>query len=202
MEKIVQINIEEIMKQIREDISEKGYTNDILSFNDTLSFSDNSDSQFDKVVLNREVLTANQIWNVQAYRNLQCSGVKAFAKKAIRKNIKFYVEPIVNDQNNFNATVVRSLNSISTFIDSNNATIERMDNLDFKFEHGLKHDYKKQCETIQNFEKKAKSLLDENKQLADICKNQSQIIEKMNQQIELLNLKIELIEKKVEKIGG
>lgn len=202
MSEITEINIEEIMNQIREEIKEKGYTNDMLSFHDTLVAEDGTASGFDKVQLNQEILTANQIWNNPAYRPLGCGGIKAFFKKAIRKCTKFYVEPIVNDQNTFNAVIVRSLNQISAYMDMNTAISDKIDTLEFKMEHDFKKSQEKSVRTINDAAKNTEKIISENAVLREECKTQSEQIKTMEKQIELLKLSLELVEKKLEKIGG
>ena len=47
------VNVNEIMKQIRNDIQEKGYTNDMLSFDDVIvDVGTGQVTKFDKVKFN------------------------------------------------------------------------------------------------------------------------------------------------------
>lgn len=116
------INIEKIMQEIREEIAEKGYTNDMLSFNDViLDGSDLTASKFDKVRFNEELYSLNHYWDVKTYRSVECGNtLKAklitFIRKVIRKCIKFYVEPITEDQNTFNAVAVKLFNLVECYI--------------------------------------------------------------------------------------
>jgi len=76
---------------------------------------------FSRKRLNENVTYLNEHWEVSAYRELYVSsGLKGkmfvFVKKVIRKLTKFYVEPIVNDQNQYNAGVTRSMNEMRRFI--------------------------------------------------------------------------------------
>lgn len=109
------INIEKIMEEIRQEIKEKGYTNDLLSFQDIV------DEQTENRTMEEYYDILNNIWNVKAYRLLSSEGcfgkLKTFIKKVIRKSIKFYIEPIVNDQNEFNANNVRLLNMIHSYME-------------------------------------------------------------------------------------
>lgn len=124
------INIEKIMQEIREEITEKGYTNDMLSFNDViLDGSDLTVSKFDKVRFNEELYSLNHFWDVKAYRPIVCGGsIKAkivtFIRKVIRKSIKFYVEPITADQNTFNAVTVKLFNLMECYISENKKNVE------------------------------------------------------------------------------
>ena len=112
------INIESIMQQIKADIKEKGYTNDLLSFNDiVIDTSGMNASNFDKIAFNEEIYTVNHTWNVQAYRVLSGSKVALFFKKVVRKMVYFFVEPIVLEQDGFNASIVRLMNQMNCYVD-------------------------------------------------------------------------------------
>lgn len=130
MEKINIINIEEIMQEIREEIKKNGYTNDMLSFNDiTIDETDLKMNKFDKVIFNEELYAMNTSWNIQAYRPLVCTGtikskMAVFIKKVIRKCIKFYVEPITDEQAAFNANIVRTFNLLDCYISENKSSGE------------------------------------------------------------------------------
>lgn len=118
-----QINIEKIMEEIRQEIQEKGYTNDMLSFDDITDFDEENKTLEDYF----DIL--NSTWNVQAYRELPggnglVSKIIVFIKKVLRKLIKFYIEPIVADQDEFNANSVRLLNMINGYININDKKIE------------------------------------------------------------------------------
>lgn len=116
-----EINIESIMQEIRADIREKGYTNELLSFNDVIvDTSSMNASKFDKISFNEEIYTVNHSWNVQAYRAISGSKVAVFFKKVIRKMVYFFVEPIVMEQDGFNASVVRVMNQMNCYIDEKN----------------------------------------------------------------------------------
>ena len=113
------INVEQIMKEIREDIKQKGYTGDLLSFEDVnegagIINADNAVFSFEGLV--SELQAANAGYVVKYYRNPGNNGIKSFMKKAIRKMLCFLINPMAEEQTNFNACVVRSLNQIVPYI--------------------------------------------------------------------------------------
>jgi len=122
MQEIKTVNVEEIMKQIRAEIAEKGLQDDAIEFEELMGIDSMDESQdFSRKRLNENVTYLNEHWEVSAYRELYVSsGLKGkmfvFVKKVIRKLTKFYVEPIVNDQNQYNAGVTRSMNEMRRFI--------------------------------------------------------------------------------------
>ena len=103
------INIEEIMADIKREIKEKGLTGDMLSFEDVPY---KKTPQAGGSV--REALDfLNSNYNVQPYKELKGNPLKVVFKKIIRKLMKFYIEPTVNDQNNVNSSIVTVLNGLA-----------------------------------------------------------------------------------------
>lgn len=126
MEKITNIDVENIMQEIRDDIKTKGYTNDMLSFNDmAVDTSDLVVPEFNMYDFNEEIKLLNRLWNVRANRPIVSNGtirsnISTFVKKVIRKFIKFYIEPITTDQATYNAMVVKTVNRLNCYIQENN----------------------------------------------------------------------------------
>lgn len=120
------INVEDIMEEIRREIIEKGYTNDQLSFSDYNEVKKNSQT-IDGCL---EILSSSCY--VQPHKMLPpekgISGrLKRFIKRVIRKLVKFYVEPIVFEQNEFNSNTVMLMNLFHEYIHKNNKKIETME---------------------------------------------------------------------------
>ena len=127
MEDNKQINVQEIMKQIKKDIEVKGYTNDLLSFDDVIVDAGSLNAnKFDKVKFNEDLYVANHEWEVNPYRPLQGNKISVFFKKAIRKTEYFFVEPIVMAQDGFNASLVRLMNQMGCYIDEQNKEIAEL----------------------------------------------------------------------------
>lgn len=127
MSKENEINIESIMTEIRDDIRKKGYTNDLLSFDDVIVDTGSINvTKFEKVKFNEEIFTINHEWDVQAYRPLHGNKVAVFFKKVIRKLVYFFVEPIVLAQNGFNASLVRMMNEMNCYIDERDQEIAEL----------------------------------------------------------------------------
>ncbi len=103
------INIEEIMADIKREIKEKGLTGDMLSFEDVPYKKTPQAGGSVKEAL--DFLNSN--YNVQPYKELKGNPLKVVFKKIIRKLIKFYIEPTVNDQNNVNSSIVTVLNGLA-----------------------------------------------------------------------------------------
>ena len=126
------INIEAIMQEIREEIKEKGYTYDMLSFNDIEIDSDDLVARrFNRWTFEDSVDFANRNWQVQAYRVLETNGglktkLINFVKKIVRKCTKFYVEPVVRDQNVFNANAVKLFSLMQCYVSEKQEQIDEL----------------------------------------------------------------------------
>lgn len=105
-EQMQYINTEEIMKEIKAQIAERGYSKSELRFADVAAGVSGSlgeipdyyewqnfDATIDQMDAKREV---------QCWRILSGSKISIFVRKVIRKLVKFYVEPIIKSQNEFN----------------------------------------------------------------------------------------------------
>lgn len=116
----MEINIEEIMQEIRQEIADKHLTPDMLSFEDVpfAKADAMSGSGLDSEEARNAMTFLNSHYNVQAYKPLAGNPVAVFVKKVIRKLTKFYVEPVVNDQNDFNANTVRMLNALTKEVEA------------------------------------------------------------------------------------
>lgn len=108
--------IEDIMQEIRNEIKEKNLTADMLSFEDVPYKKAGSVSSANNSISDEELSSAmvylNSHYNIQPYKELSGNPLAVFVKKVIRKLTKFYVEPVVFEQNDFNANVVSALNSM------------------------------------------------------------------------------------------
>jgi len=120
------INIEEIMAQIKREIKEKGLTSDMLSFEDVpyrKPVQVAAETGASLSAANEALDYINAHHYIQPYKPLMGNPVKVFFKKVIRKLTKFYVEPVVFEQNSFNAAAVNVLNVMK-----NNAESRQDDN--------------------------------------------------------------------------
>lgn len=102
------INIEEIMAEIKQSIKDQGLTADMLSFED-VPYRKNAQSSSASEALDY----VSTHYYIQPYKELQGNPVKVFIKKVIRKLTKFYVEPVVFEQNDFNANAVTVMKSLT-----------------------------------------------------------------------------------------
>lgn len=102
-----QINIEEIMEQIREEIKEKGYTADMLSFEDLPMHE-----ECDVDILEQMRSTFYLEW-----RRPLPSGIKGIIKRIICKCIGFVVAPITEDQTMYNRELLSLIEQQNLLMD-------------------------------------------------------------------------------------
>ena len=112
----MQINVEQIMEEIRENIKQRGYTSDFLEFEDIETKELLNAASFDF----NEMLASLQRANMKSSINYYCDviphrGVKNLVKAAIRKFLRFLLMPIIEEQNQYNAYSVRVLNQVALF---------------------------------------------------------------------------------------
>ncbi|MBP3746590.1 MAG: hypothetical protein J6I47_03885 [Ruminococcus sp.] len=124
------INVEEIMSQIKREIKEKNLTADMLSFEDVPYEKPTDMSSGSSLEDCDSALTyMNTHYYIQPYKELQGNPLKVFFKKAIRKLTKFYVEPVVFEQNDFNANTTKALNSLRSAVNNGSESSDMNDRL-------------------------------------------------------------------------
>lgn len=93
------INVEEIMKEIRENIEKSGAKDIPLSFaGDTTSGSTGSSGD----ILHEANEYFKTHYQIEPYGPITGNPIKVFIKRAVRKTSSFIVKPIVAQQNNLN----------------------------------------------------------------------------------------------------
>lgn len=111
-----QINVEEIMEQIREDIKKKGYTADMLSFDDIPLHNEP-----DLDTIERMSGTFFLEW-----RRPVPSGIIGFIKRVIRKCVGFIIAPITDDQTKYNRDVLSAFQELFLLIENQQVELEEM----------------------------------------------------------------------------
>jgi hypothetical protein len=125
------LDIEEIMRDIRKDIAEKGYKNDAIDFDDIPFQSDISEFEMNNLEITIAQLGAT--WNVAIYHTADSNWWRilnlpiSLAKKIIRKCLNFHVTPIVWEQNAINRLVLDALIHIRDYIKNGVTILARLD---------------------------------------------------------------------------
>ena len=114
-----EINIEEIMEEIRANIKERGYDKEPLSFEEIEVSKPviQGNSGYNAEELMSELGYLNRNWNNSIHAPINSrNSLATFVKKVIRKCTRFIVFPIVNFQNAYNASNVRCINQIKEYM--------------------------------------------------------------------------------------
>lgn len=166
------IDIEKIMEEIREEIRIKGYSNDMLSFNDIIIEPHiDENTEFDKVKFNEELYELNNHWNISSNHSFSGNKVVFLFKRIVRKCIRFHINPIVDEQNYFNAAIVRSTNLIDQFISHYYKEQENERNKYNEVNFVIKREIKKELLALRNDnEMLVEKINDMEKKLEDLTK--------------------------------
>lgn len=130
-----ELNVERIMEEIRSEIKEKGYTKDMLDFDDVIVADEEvAVEKFERTRFNEELSNLNTLWNVNPVRPIEKrTGIKGrcicLYRKIVRRCIRSYLSPIVWEQDTFNATTVRLMNMLNLYMEENRKLIEEVERL-------------------------------------------------------------------------
>jgi len=117
-----EVNVIDIIKEIREDIAARGYSDDVASFNITAS-SEQEDAEFELYSLETNLADYGATCIINTHPVITSSGglfgrVIVFVKRLIRKCINFHITPIVwdvNQSNHKSLEMFRQLRNASKF---------------------------------------------------------------------------------------
>ena len=121
-----QIDVQQIMQQLREEIKKKGYTANELSFNDVVVEGCGKGQTFDVNNLSCHIEEASAVQRVDLYRPVGGNALKRLIKKTIRKIIGLVLTPITLDQERYNASMVNSMNQVYLYICQKEDEIEEL----------------------------------------------------------------------------
>lgn len=125
------IDIEQIMAEIRQEIQEKGFTDDAVSFDEIVA-EPYSDAAFGDDLgqdISLLITTGNIPWARPIPR-----GIKGFFMKVIRKLVRFYIIPIVLDQNEYNQRTASVISRMYESIKNLDEVSEKLNDLHSQLE--------------------------------------------------------------------
>lgn len=132
-----EINVEEIMEEIRKNIKERGYDKEPLSFEEVQTSQPalQGDVGYNADDFLHELEYLNHNWN----NNFQTpvasrNAIATFIKRVIRKCTRFIIFPIVNFQNAYNVSNVRCLNQIKEYMAEMDRYKQRIEQLEKELE--------------------------------------------------------------------
>lgn len=123
-----EIDVEKIMEEIRAEIKEKGYTEEILKFDDVTLYEPIGDRDDLKNDFSTAIAQLRNVAFIPWHRPVPI-GIKGLIKKVIRKCTGFIIAPITEDQTNYNQTVINVFEKMEAFIQIQNAEIEKQEKI-------------------------------------------------------------------------
>lgn len=113
----IQIHTEEIMEEIRKEIQEKGYTeNDLKLFREVDLKTDIAQQDcYDVDNFENHVANLNTMYYISVEHERSGNAIKRILQKIIGKLIRFYVEPIVEEQLRYNIEVTHTMNQVRLY---------------------------------------------------------------------------------------
>lgn len=131
-EEMIKIDVDAIMADIRKNIEERGYREEELKFADIETESKEGlellGETFQLDNLSQWIVKMDEAKQVACWRPMGGNPVKVFLKKLIRKCMKFYVEPIVEDQNRYNHYTVCAMAQVfSKLAENQDARIKELE---------------------------------------------------------------------------
>lgn len=163
---IQSIDVEKIMEEIRANISARGETEEVLSFDESFA-----DAEYDNEIvgsvdynekeLHHFLVSANQEHNIPFYQMIPKGGFKSFIKRSIRKMIAFVVLPLRDAQNRYNANVVQVLTQMEAYSLEQKQYMKEHAEEQEKRLAMQEEDIEKLTQRLQILEKKYEALLDE-----------------------------------------
>lgn len=111
----MEVNIEAVMDEIRAEIKEKGYTQDMLSFKEVTGISPSCGAGPAEDLRGTVIYLSDTCFVAESVP-ITGNAIVRFIKKLIRKLMRFYVKPIVMSQNEFNSLSARAIADVNGYI--------------------------------------------------------------------------------------
>lgn len=132
---IENINIEDIMTQIRKKIKDSGVVDEEIKF-DKNSSEEEMLQEYLRIVNNTCSVISDR--NITSHRRGIGKAI-VLLKRMVRKTIHWYTQPIVEQQNEFNAYATRTLNSMTARLEKIDGGInEQIKKIDYEINEKLK----------------------------------------------------------------
>lgn len=118
-----EINVMQIMEEIREDIKKKGLSDDLLSFSEVVVTpiqADTSSMNVDIDIIG-QLEVASRSRELHFYREYPGNRIETFFKRLIRKIIKPIVLPLCEEQILYNVSSVEVMKGLYTYMQKQEA---------------------------------------------------------------------------------
>ena len=122
--KMKEINVAQIMQEIRKEIAEKGYKDSDLEFS---RIPVNQNDVLDLARLNNAIATANATYRIDMYAPIHDGKCKTFIKKVIRKFIRPIFMTQAHRQTTFNENTLLAIRQLERYASELEKRIEKLE---------------------------------------------------------------------------
>jgi len=163
-QQVKSIDVEAIMKEIRQQIAQRGETEAVLDFDEVTVDREcpegiSASVRYDDKALHHLLASANAEHNIPYYQMIPKGGMKSFVKRSIRKVIAFVVQPLRDAQNRYNFNVVHALMQLEAYtLEQEGHTAYREQDERFARQE---EDIERLTQRIQKLEKRCELLLND-----------------------------------------
>lgn len=153
-EKVIPVDVEAIMQEIRKNIAARGEDASVLSFSEVMADKACNagfvaSTQYKDETLHHYVVSCNQMHNIAFYQMIPRGGIKSFIKRLIRKMVAPTVMPLRDMQNQFNADAVRAFGQLEAYTLERNDAQEKQDELILELTKKVET-LEKRCAELEN----------------------------------------------------
>ena len=115
------IDVEKIMSEIRQEIKDKGYTKEEISYAQILANMDSAslDKCYNRRALRTKYDYISNHYNNPIYFELKGNPIKVMIQRLIRRTFLFVIFPAFHYQNVFNEGVADCIRQLKNYIDEN-----------------------------------------------------------------------------------
>lgn len=176
------IDIEKILADIRKEIKEKGYANDMPNFD--VSFNNDFASVFSGVDLfapvdvKQDVENLHKHWEIVLYEPLKGNPLSILVKRCVRKLTHSLLEPIVFEQRLFNASITRIITKIKNFMDMNADVEARIADLELFLKKYIENETKGAARKCERTQKSLEAELRELREEYEVLRTRLRALEK------------------------
>ena len=125
----IPVNIEQVVEEIHQQICEKGISLDIPEFSGASEKPVVEIAPFDMDEFMQNVAAVERRYQIECYAPIVGNPVIKLIKRVVRKMVNFIVAPIVEDQNAFNSAAAKTIFSLQSYISELEKRIKELESM-------------------------------------------------------------------------
>lgn len=151
-EQMKEIDIEQIMDEIRADIQKRGYKDEDIDFENltgNVKATLGVKTDFSAYEFSHALTDSCNAHKIEYYRMIPKGGLKSFIQRFIRKMVKFMMVPMVDQQNRYNYQMVVCMRQMEAFIEEHKQQMEQKEQQIDGLEEQI-FNLNKRCEVLES----------------------------------------------------